>query len=128
MPKTTELSLVYDTAIAVLDHRGWNQGRSVDPDTGCVCLWSAVQIGAGHRMIRTDRGTGKRSLAPTDSAPLRRGVTTARANLAVRRLQALLAPSESAGRSLVCWNDEQGRTLQEVRDLLVTASQKEKNS
>jgi hypothetical protein len=92
-----DLPAIYRRAIAEFDIHGWCQGKEVDVD-GRMCLYAGLLNAAGLNPDEVDQAT------------------------AVEK--AVLAPVQRhLGRLITRWNDEPGRTLADVKGVLLAVAE-----
>lgn len=96
---------VLDEAARILRERGWTQGRMVAP-TGEVCLLGAVCLATMG--------------VPVAPPP---GQASIGWDFAVYRLCMAIGPGSALRCDLTCWNDTDGRDLQQVLDLIERAKE-----
>lgn len=93
MSEPTTVAEVLRRAADILDENGWGQGWLIDPDGGsCACAVGAIQLASGMTPQEIRYG----------------GLTKELAVRATRFFSAVLKSTVSA------WNDEPGRTAEEV--------------
>lgn len=106
-------------AADIIDERGWNQGFYYN-DTGCVCVLGAIHAAvaeAAGQDVTEDRLKFPHLPLSEESRPLVQSY-----NHAVKALSDTVPFGDAFRSAIPDWNDENGRTKEEVQALLRRAA------